>query len=124
MTPLLANPETASLNSPTLLTSTGHFYGSDTHKIPTDEHLYQNGVPWWVLLRDGKYKYIRNLVAGETEEIYDLDADPEELKNFAARPDFRPLLESLRAKTLAELRRTEAGFVDALPPTKAMSGGR
>ena len=73
-------------------------------------------------MRDGRYKYIRTLVEGETEEVYDLEADPEELTNLAARSEHRPLLESLRAKTLAELKRTDAGFIDNLPKTKAMIG--
>jgi hypothetical protein len=30
-------------------------------------------------------------------------------------------LESLRAKTMAELRRTDARFVDSMPPTKGMN---
>jgi hypothetical protein len=49
-----------------------------------------------------------------------LDADPEELTNLAARSNHRRLLESLRAKTIEELRRTNAGFADSMPPTKAM----
>jgi hypothetical protein len=62
---------------------------------------------------------VRNLVAGETEELYDLETDPEELDNLAARPEHRPFVAALRAKTKAELRRTEARFVDVLPKTKA-----
>ena len=61
----------------------------------------------------------RNLVAGETEELYDLDSDPEELKNLAALPAHAARLRDLRAKTIAELRRTDAKFVDRMPPTKA-----
>jgi arylsulfatase A-like enzyme len=124
MRPLLTNPETAEWNTPTLLTHTGRTYGSDTNIIPTDEALTAAGnTPWWVLLRDGKYKYIRTLVEGETEEIYDLQSDPEELTNLAARPQHQELLKSLRAKAVAELKRTGAGFVDNMPRTKAMMAG-
>jgi len=73
-----------------------------------------------VAIRYGKYKYIRTLVAGEMEEIYDLDADPQELKNLALRPENRALLTDLRARCVAELRRTGAPFVNAMPPTKQM----
>ena len=63
-----------------LLTHTARCYGAETDVIPTDERLTAaSDVPWYALLRDGKFKYIRNLVAGETEELYDLDADPEEV---------------------------------------------
>jgi arylsulfatase A-like enzyme len=120
VTPLFREPETAAWNTPMLMEHTGKLFGADTRAIPTDERLTDPaGVPWWVMLRDGKYKYIRTLVAGEPEEIYDLDRDPEELKNLAALAENRALLESLRAKTIAELKRTEAGFADALPGTRA-----
>ncbi|MCA9211215.1 MAG: hypothetical protein KDA55_22805, partial [Planctomycetales bacterium] len=49
---------------------------------------------------------------------------PEELTNLAARPENAALLEKLRATTIAELIRTEAQFVDRMPPTKAMAATR
>lgn len=119
--PLLANPEGAAWNSPLLMTHLGRKYGSDANAIPDAKEMDEpDWAPWWVLLRDGRYKYIRTLIRGEMEEIYDLGADPEELDNLAVRREHRPLLESLRAKAIAELRRTDAGFVDAMPPTRAM----
>lgn len=121
ISPLLRDPETKAWNLPMLMTHTGHHYGSDTHVIPEGKELTEpGGVPWWGLLRDGKYKYVRTLVAGETEELYDLAADPEELVNLAAKAENRVLLTSFRDKTIAELRRADAGFVDVLPATKAM----
>ena len=118
--PLLQNPETNTWNSPLLMTHTSRNYGAETDVIPTDESLTSSsGVPWYALLRDGKYKYIRNLVAGETEELYDLVADPEELTNLAVKPEHATRLRELRAKAIAELRRTDATFVDRMPPTRA-----
>jgi arylsulfatase A-like enzyme len=118
--PLLKNPETTDWTAPMLLTHTSRSYGADTDVIPTDERLTSSSdVPWYTLMRDGKFKYIRNLVAGETEEMYDLDADPEELTNLAVRLEHRQLLAALRAKAIAELRRTDARFVEVLPKTKA-----
>jgi arylsulfatase A-like enzyme len=119
--PLLKNPETDDWDSPMLMCHTGHTYGSDTSTIPTGEALTSEaGVPWWVSLRQGKLKYVRTLVEGETEELYDLEADPEELVNLAAKSEQRATLEKLRLKTVDELRRTEAGFVEHMPRTKAM----
>ncbi|MBE7540350.1 MAG: sulfatase-like hydrolase/transferase [Opitutaceae bacterium] len=121
MRPLLENPETAPWG-PTLMTNTARSYGSETDVIPTDKRLTAaSNVPWYALLRDGQFKYVRTFVAGETEELYDLEADPEEHTNLAARPEQSVRLRALRAKTLAELRRTDAKFVDNLPPTRAES---
>ncbi|QDT11417.1 sulfatase-like hydrolase/transferase [Planctomycetes bacterium K23_9] len=119
--PLLENPETAAWNSATLMTHTGRTYGDDTAVIPTGQALtVTGGIPWYALLRDGKYKYIRTFVEGEMEEIYDLDADPEELTNLALQPEYNDLLNALRAKAIDELKRTDAKFSDAMPSTAAM----
>jgi hypothetical protein len=56
------------------------------------------------------------LVAGDLEELYDLNLDPEELDNLAVKPEQAERLRRLRAAAIAELRRTGAGFVDAMPP--------
>jgi arylsulfatase A-like enzyme len=120
--PLVANPETKDWKSPMLMTHTSRNYGAETDTIPgaKDEALTSSsGVPWYALLRDGSFKYIRNLVAGETEELYDLAKDPEELTNLAAKPEHAARLRELRAKAIAELRRTDAKFVDRMPPTRA-----
>ncbi|HWB00597.1 MAG TPA: sulfatase-like hydrolase/transferase [Pirellulales bacterium] len=115
--PLLADPETTKWNQPMLMENMSQQYGSDCDGIP----VAHNGVPPWVLLRDGRYKYIRVLDKGEPEEIYDLDADPEELHNLAVRAENRDLLASLRKKAVAELRKTGAGFVDKMPKMSTMA---
>ncbi|MEO2013449.1 MAG: sulfatase-like hydrolase/transferase [Fuerstiella sp.] len=118
LAPLLQKPDHA-WPHPVLTALTGEKYGSDTNKVPTDpEVLYKTArVPWWISLLDGRHKYIRTLVKGEVEELYDLEKDPEELVNLAMKPKHRQLLKRLRAATLAELRRTEAGLVESLPAT-------
>jgi len=103
-----------------LLTHTGRSFGSDTDLIPTDERLtIAADVPWYVLLRDGKYKYVRTLVKGEMEEVYDLVTDPEELNNIALDPSQSDLVSKLRQTAISELRDTNAKFIDSLPPTIA-----
>ena len=117
---LLEKPESTDWNSPLLMTHTSRNYGNETNVIPTDESLTSSsGVPWYALLRDGKFKYIRNLVAGETEELYDLEADQEELTNLVGRPEQAKRLIELRQKTIDELRRTDSKFVDSLPKTRS-----
>lgn len=107
---------------PAMLVHTGRTYGSATDQIPEtdDPELYHGpGVPWYVMLAEGHFKYIRNLVAGETEELYDLDSDPEELVNLAHDPKYGDLLKRLRQSTIDELKRTDAGMVNDLPPVGA-----
>jgi len=117
---LVKNPTIEKWDVSTLLTHTARSYGAETDVIPTDERLTAaSDVPWYALLRSGRYKYIRTFVEGETEELYDLASDPEELKNLAALPEQAERLKSLRRQAVEELRRTDAKFVDDLPKTKA-----
>jgi arylsulfatase A-like enzyme len=97
-----------------MLVGTGRSFGSDTNIIPRGEGAFHNGVPWYVMLREGRYKYVRPLVE-DLEELYDMEADPEELDNLAVKPERRALLEKMRAEAIVELRKDKAGFVDAMP---------
>ncbi|QDT52480.1 Arylsulfatase [Caulifigura coniformis] len=117
---LLADPERIEAPRVALFEDMGQKYGSECDAIPTDDSIFHGNVPRWIAIRYGRHKYIRTLVAGEMEEIYDLQADPGELTNLALRPEHEELLRSLRAKAVEELRRTESGFVDRLPVTRAM----
>ena len=117
LSPLLENPK-AKRKSPAMLVHTGKLYGSATAKIPpkNDPRLYHGpGVPWYVMLAEGRYKYVRNLIEGEVEELYDMQKDPEELRNLALKKRHAKRLANYRAKTTAELRRTKAPFVDVMP---------
>jgi arylsulfatase A-like enzyme len=115
LTPLLHDPA-KKWKDPMLITHTGRSFGKDTNDPAKMDVL--EGVPWWVATRDGKWKYIRTLVANEIEELYDLTSDPDELTNLALRPDHRATLEQIRALTIDELRRCEASFVDKMPKPK------
>jgi arylsulfatase A-like enzyme len=119
LTPLLLDPRRA-WNHPMLMVHTGKKYGSDTARIPPVPEIYDEAVPWWVLLREGRWKYIRTLVPGETEELYDLDADPDELVNLAAAPAQAATVKKLRAAAVSELRRLDAPFADHLPPVRPL----
>ncbi|MCG8652177.1 MAG: sulfatase-like hydrolase/transferase [Pirellulales bacterium] len=119
--PLLADPSGKDWNRPMLMTHTGRSYGADTDVVPSDGRLVDTGkVPWYVLLRDGKYKYVRTLVAGEMEELYDLESDPEELKNLARLPQHRQRVRKLRAEAIEQLKVTGAKFAEAMPDTMAL----
>ena len=117
LTPLLKDPS-ADWSHPVLISQTNRLYGSDTSPLPSGEDAYHKRCPWYVSLTQGGYKYIRYLAAGEGEEFYDLESDPEELTNIATKLDCHPLVAKYRAGLKRELLRTEAPFADAMPSVK------
>lgn len=118
LSPLLKNPQ-AEWPHPVLLAATGRKYGSDTNVLPTGDDIFHGRIPWYVMLRQGKYKYVRPLIDGELEELYDLKADPEELKNLATDPAFTNTLSDFRSAAVVELKRTDAGFADRMPRVRS-----
>ena len=122
LSPILSSTSTRR-TTPAMLVHTGAIYGSETDIIPTvdDPRLYHGpGVPWYVMLAEGKFKYVRNLIPGETEELYNLEKDPEELENLAFKKLYQRRLREMRDATVQELKRTHAGFADHLPKTKSL----
>ena len=100
-----------------LTVMTGESYGADTNEVPRDPAVLNKvaGVPWWVSLVQGDYKYIRTLVEGELEELYDLKNDPDELHNLALEPRHQTRLLAMRERTIEELRQDDAGMATNLP---------
>lgn len=117
LTPLLENPEMP-VDRPLLMENTRYNFGEDTNGGCGEA---ENGLPWWVSIRKDQYKYIRWLVPGEIEEMYDLENDPEELENLALESEYHTLLADYRQQAIGELRRTEAGMVDNLPPVLVLT---
>lgn len=117
--PLFANPEMA-WPYPVFLEHFQLAFGDETDRGVAREEDYRDygGVPWWLFLRDGKYKYIRTLVEDEIEELYDLEADPHELVNLAGRPEMQKKLRELQGKLMKELDRTHAKFKPNLPKSR------
>lgn len=124
LSPLFSS-QAATWEHPAMLVHTGKLYGSATDQIPAkdDPALYHGpGIPWYVMLARDRFKYVRNLVEGETEELYDLEKDPEELQNLASSAKHQERLKQYRAETIQELQRTKAGFVDTLPAVAEQPG--
>ncbi|NNE94211.1 MAG: sulfatase-like hydrolase/transferase [Verrucomicrobiales bacterium] len=117
LTPLLKDPSGGGWDTNLLSAHTGVFYGSDEVPDMKVDMIFRNqSVPWWISLRTDRYKYIRNLLPGEVEELYDMENDPEEIVNLAMQDEHLELVRKLRAEAIAELRRTDCRFVDNLPP--------
>jgi arylsulfatase A-like enzyme len=116
LSPLLRNPA-LEWSYPAMLVATGQKFGSDTNVIPQGKDAFHADLPWYVMLRDKRYKYVRPLIH-DLEELFDLQEDPEELDNLAVKPQHRSRLRQMRAAAIAELRRTRAGFVDRMPAVR------
>ncbi|MBM3740412.1 MAG: sulfatase [Acidobacteria bacterium] len=116
LTPLIKNPD-ARWNHTTMMVATGQKFGSHTNEIPDGRGAFHGDVPWYVMIREGNWKYVRPLIQ-DLEELYDLKADPDELDNLSIKPQHQATLKRLRAKAIAELKRTKAGFVDRMPPVR------
>jgi arylsulfatase A-like enzyme len=116
LAPLLKNPD-ARWNHPAMLVATRQTFGSDTNVIPEGHGAFHGDVPWYVMIRDRRYKYVRPLIH-DLEELYDLDNDQEELDNLAIKAEHKSLLRRMRAQAISELRRTRCGFVDRMPPIR------
>jgi arylsulfatase A-like enzyme len=115
LSPLLKNPD-ADWPHTTMLPFTADKFGADCDRVPEPPgNQHKTGIPWYVLVVEGNYKYIRTLQANEPEELYDLKSDPDELTNLALDPSRKELVKKLRESAIAELRRTNAKMVDTLP---------
>ena len=116
LSPLLRDPD-APWPHPVMMEHFRWEFGSQTDAARTG-NAFLGRVPWYVFLRQGRYKYVRYLLEHEIEELYDLEVDPQELHNLAADPHHRKTLADLRRGLAHELRRTNAPLVKNLPEPK------
>jgi arylsulfatase A-like enzyme len=116
LTPFLKNSATPKLY-PCLYEHTGHDFGDDVAKMLKEhpnEAIYQK-VPWYTAVVVDGWKYIRYLQPDVPEELYNLGADPDELKNLAGDIRHADQLARLRSALATELKRTAAPAA-MLPP--------
>ena len=113
LSPILVRPD-GPWPHPVLMEQFRHEFGHQTDAARTDGRALGR-VPWYLFLRQGRYKYIRYLLESEIEELYDPEEDPEELHNLALAPKHHKTLAEFRRRLAAELRRTGAPLVANLP---------
>lgn len=91
-----------------------HFGAAANPATVSEEDATWKGVPWWMFLMDGRFKYIRTLASGQVEELYDLELDPNELKNLAVDPAYDGKLKEYRKALALELKRTDYKYLDTI----------
>ncbi len=120
VTPLLMNPESADWNHATLYEHCGSDYGAEvTRSLSGAKEAVHAGVPYYVALRHGRYKYVRYLGAKELDELYDIEADPEELTNLFGDEKHRAVRDRLHRLLLEEVRRCDVDFIGLLDPAES-----
>lgn len=78
--------------------------------------MYGEDAPWYFMILVENYKYTRYANPDRIEELYDLDADPEELDNLAIKPQFKSKVLEMRAACIQSIK-DNGGlvFADLLP---------
>lgn len=127
LTELLHHPETQEWDdTPMLQTYMGTIYGGEPQLIKelvkanrTDDwskfNTHKTGIKAWLMIRHGKYKYIRYIYKDYLDELYDLAADPEELSNLAVRPEYHDRKLGMRSLLEKEMKQGGASFLALLP---------
>jgi arylsulfatase A-like enzyme len=120
MSPLLTDPAKR-LHDPLLFTHTARLYGDRfLNAIKGGEFVGQKPKPAYLMMCEGKYKYIRHMQEDTIEELYDLEKDAKELNNLAVNPEYTPLLKMIREKAITEIRKKDGEFIDHLPDPKGL----
>jgi arylsulfatase A-like enzyme len=117
MSDLLKNPA-GNLSSPLLMINTIHVYGDElltVLKQHESEKLTRKDLWAWIMMREGKYKYIRYMRKDCIEELYDLEKDPDELTNLAVDSDYSTLLLQMRKQAIDEFKKGDGEFIKFLP---------
>lgn len=119
LTPILKDPS-AQWPHAVMMEHFNRTFGEGTDRANTRDD-YNDAVPWYIFLRQGRHKYIRNLVDNEIEELYDLENDTAELRNLAVDAHHQDVLSDYRQRLIKELERTKAGLIGNMPAPRVLT---
>lgn len=71
-----------------------HLRGDGGHDEVIGEYLAEGAIAPLLMIRRGRYKFVCS--APDPDQLFDLEADPQELTNLAADPAYRELCDQLR----------------------------
>jgi N-acetylglucosamine-6-sulfatase len=75
-------------------------------------------------LRTDRYKYIRYHGLWDSDELYDLSQDPQEIRNLARRPEHAATLRTLNARLFEMLTQTDGLYIPLYPDRGGMNNLR
>jgi len=109
--PLMRDPGDSTWDHPTLYEHSGDDYGHDVTEAVMSESIVKHaGVPYYLALRQGRWKYVYYLQRSEPEELYDLHQDPDEQKNLASVPENQDRRTQMLRALRNEAKRSDAEF--------------
>jgi len=73
---------------------------SDTHHGSVFAEIHALGSGKVIMCRDPRYKYIYHWLSDDVDELYDLQADPGELRNLFDDADHLPIAKAMRDKII------------------------
>lgn len=76
-----------------------HEHSGDWTDTVASEYLGEGAAGPCVMIRRGRFKYIYS--DGDPDQLFDLRADPHELRNVADHPDYAAMLHEFRAEVIA-----------------------
>ncbi|MEM9158481.1 MAG: sulfatase-like hydrolase/transferase [Verrucomicrobiota bacterium] len=126
LTELIREPATSKWDDQAMLqTYTGNIYGQKQMVAELEKAhqsgdwsefiTHKTGIRAWLMIRQGKYKYVRYIYEDYLDELYDIEADPEELHNLAVRQEYHEVKLEMRGLLSDELDKNGAKFIPLLP---------
>jgi arylsulfatase A-like enzyme len=108
---LMRDPDDSTWDYPTLYEHSGDDFGQNVTQAVMKESIAKHaGVPYYVAVRQGRWKYVYYLQRSESDELYDLLQDPEEQNNLVTVAEYQDRRAKMLQVLRAEVERSDAEF--------------